>query len=287
MKLKEHTKFLFIAISSQQNEPQNDIDRFSTDIFHVVHVLESKGVDKANMEIVSDWDDVNWTKYDLGHINRILPKDACNHIKDIDCENLFVVISCHGSLDGIGENGVIKPHNFLEAIKGNNTLQTCIVLFGQCHAGVFHYSNVSDPNKKIVYIGATGMRSGVSTGMKYTSPPNLDITWTANVLVYWFARWFETPVDVDNDGQFSIMDLYKYITDYTNIITNKVEMGITSKYIEEKIKLEYVKQQNGGILTQQQQLAQDANEKLLSLIFVHQECWILNAIPAASMMIEF
>lgn len=287
MKLKERTKFLFIAISSQKNESQTDIDRFSTDIFHVAHVLECKGVDRANMEIVSDWDDANWTKYDLGDINRVLPNEAYAHIRDIDCENLFIVISCHGGLKGIGENGVIRPHNFLEAIKDNNTLQTCIALFGQCHAGAFHYSNVSDPKKRIVYIGATGLRSGASTGMKYVSPPNINITWSANVLAYWFAQWFEDPVDVDNDGQYSIMDLYKYVTEYTNLVTNKLEKDITSKYIEEKIKLEYTKQQNGGILTQQQQLAQDANEELLSLIFMHQECWILNAAVASSMLIEF
>lgn len=228
-----------------------------------------------------------YTSHNLADISRILPNDACTHIQNIDCENIFIVVSCHGGLEGIGENGVIRPHNFLEAIKANNTLQTCIVLFGQCHAGVFHYSNVSDANKKIVYIGAIGLRSGVSTGMRYTSPPNIDITWTANVLVYWFAQWFENPVDVDSDGQYSIMDLYKYVTEYTNIVTNKVEMDITSKYIEEKIKLEYTKQQNGGVLTPQEQLAQDANEKLLKYIFMHQECWILNAIPAASMFIEF
>lgn len=285
MKLTEHTKFLFIAISSKQNEEVKDIDRFSTDLFHVIRVLESKGVDKANMEIVSDWDDANWANHNLGDINRILPNDACAHIQNIDCENLFIIVSCHGGPKGIGVNGLIRPHNLISAIKGNANIVNCISILGQCYAGVFNYTNVADQNKKIIYIGATGLRSGFSILRTWNQPP--AVSWSANVLVYYLAEWLENPEDVDNDGVFSVMDMYKYATCYTNLLTNKAEIDLTSKYIEEKIRIEYSKQQNGGVLDKQLQLDHDANEELLAYIFLHQECWILNAVPASSLTIEF
>lgn len=287
MKLKENTKFLFLAISSRQNESQNDIDRFSQDIFHVVHVLEKKGVDRTNIEIVSDWNDKNWINHNLDGINLIAPQDAYEYIRNVNCENLFIIVSCHGGLDGIGENGLIKPHDLLWAIKNNAILQNCVAILGQCHAGVFHYSNVADQNKNIVYIGATGLRFGVSAALNYKSPPDVDITWSANVLVYWFAQWIENPKDVDNDGEFSIMDMYKYVTHYTNLVTKHVEKLKTMQYLATKVKIEYKKQQNNGILDPNSQLEETANNELLDFVFLHQECWILNAIPASSMIIKF
>lgn len=287
MKLTEHTKFLFIAVSSKQNESQADIDRFSTDISLVVRVLEKKGVLRTDMEIVSDWKDADWNNQNIGDIIRIAPQDAYNHIQNTDCDNLFIISSCHGGLDGIGENGLIRPHNLIEAIKGNVHLQNCVALFGQCHAGVFHYSNLVAPPKNIVYIGAAGLRSGISTGMRFTSPPDIDVTWSANVFVYFLAKWFDTPKDVDNDGNYSVMDLYKSVTDQTNAVTEFLEKRDTKQYLETKVKIEYKKQQINGPLDLQTQLEEQANEKLLESIYSHQDCWILNAVAASLMIIEF
>ena len=287
MKLKEYTKFVFIAISSVQNESQNDVDRFVSDISIVVRILEKKGVDKGNIEIVSDWKEDVWSNHNLQDIKRELPQDACGSIRNIDCENLFIIVSCHGGLDGIGENGIIRPHNLIESIKGNATLQNCVVLFGQCFAGTFNYSNVDDPQKKIVYIGATGLRSGVSAGMHYVSAPDIDITWTANVFVYHLAKWFENPQDVNDDGVYSVMDMYKYVTCQTNAVTQQVEKLVNKQYLETKVKLEYKKQQNKGVLDPNSQLEEIANDKLMDSIFLHQECWILNAAVASIMLIEF
>lgn len=287
MKLKEHTKFLFIAISSRPNELQTDIERFTTDISVVVQVLEKRGVDRNDMVIVSDWKDADWYNQNIGDIVRIAPQDAYNHIQNIDCENLFIISSCHGGLDGIGENGLIRPHNLIEAIKGNAHIQNCVACFGQCHAGVFHYSNLVAPPKNIVYIGATGLRSGISTGMRFTSPPDIDVAWTANVFIGFLAFWLATPKDVDNDGKYSVMDLYKYVTYETNKITENAEKRNTKQYLETKVKIEYKKQQVNGPLDLQTQLEEQANEELLDFVYLHQDCWILNAVAASSMYIEF
>lgn len=287
MKLTENTKFLFIAISSRQNELQSDIDRFTTDILVVVQVLEKKGVDRNDIVIVSDWKDSDWNNQNLGDLNRIAPQDAYNHIQNIDCENLLIISSCHGGLDGIGENGIIRPHNLIEAIKGNVHLQNCVALFGQCHAGVFHYSNLVAPPKNIVYIGAAGLRSGISAGMHFTSPPDIDVSWTANVFICFLAKWFETPKDVDNDGNYSVMDLHKSVSYQTNEVTELIEKSYRKQYLETKVKIEYKKQHINGPLDLQTQLEEQANEKLLDFIYLHQDCWILNAVAASSMYIEF
>lgn len=287
MKLTENTKFLFIAISSGPNEPQTDIERFTTDISVVVQVLEKRGVVRTDMVIVSDWKDTDWNNQNLGDLIRIAPQDVYNHIQNIDCENLFIISSCHGDLDGIGVNGIIKPHNLIEVIKGNVHLQNCVALFGQCHAGAFHYSNLVAPPKNIVYIGATGLRSGISKGLRFTSPPDIDVAWTANVFICFLAAWLHMPKDVDNDGNYSVMDLYKYVTYETNKITEKAEKRNTKQYLETKVKIEYKKQHINGPLDLQTQIEEQANEKLLDFIYLHQDCWILNAVAASSMYIEF
>lgn len=213
--------------------------------------------------------------------------DVYGHIKNVESENLFIISSCHGSLHGIDAKKVICPHQFTEAIKQNAHIINCVCLFGQCYAGIFNHLNLKCPNKNIVYIGATEMRVGFSTFQSWKYNESDSWEWCANIFVYHLASWLNTPIDVDNDGRYTITDMYKYVCYMTNIQTEDVEKEEAKKYLDEKIKAEI-----GKVLPAEddakpviEKLDEEA-VKVLDYTIPHQDCWILNAECAINMVIE-
>ena len=287
MRLKENSHFVFVAISGQNPENPNDKERFINDIFHGVYILQKLGVEGERIAIVSDWASSDWEAQGFPPIGPIYPYDTCSYLQSIDAENLFVISSCHGGLSGIGGVDSIKPFDLVNAIKKNANITNCLVFFGQCYAGVFNYSNVSDENKNIVYIGATGMRSGLSTLLKWDIDANQSFSWCANIAVYYMFKWLESPVDVDGDGLYSIMDLYKYVSFKTNEKTEIVEKAEEFKFLNTKIATEIDKRLQSGKSDVIKALDAQAVDALIQYIIPHQDCWILNAIPASSMHFEY
>lgn len=287
MQIKDKSHFVFVAISSSANEDPQDKERFIKDIFHSIYVLQEIGVSGQNITIVSDWPSQDWENNGFRPLVPISPTDACSKIQSIDAENLFVITSCHGGLNGIGGPTCIRPYDLIEAIKTNCKITNCLVFFGQCYAGVFNYTNVSDEDKKIVYIGATGMRTGISSYMKWNIDANNTLEWIANISVFYMFEWLQTPVDVDNDGNYSIMDLYKYVSYKTNNKTEEIEKGETKQFLQTQISFEIQKLLNKNQAPVLAMLDAAANQALMKYIIPHQDCWILNAIPASSMCFKF
>lgn len=287
MRIKCDSHFVFVAISGQPNESENDKERFIKDIFHGVYVLQKIGIQGNRITIVSDWESLAWEAQNFEPLCPINPQDVYSHIETIDAENLFVIFCCHGGLSGIGGVDSIRPNNLINAIKNNSKVSNCLVFLGQCYAGVFNYTNVSDDNKRIVYIGATGMRSGLSTLMKWNILPNVSMMWCANIAVYYMFEWLETPFDVDNDGRYSIMDLYKYVSYKTNIKTELIEKEEEQKFLDMKISAEINKQLHSERSDIIMTLDAKAVDVLYQYIIPHQDCWILNAIPALNMYFEY
>lgn len=187
----------------------------------------------------------------------------------------------------LGGTVCIRPNELISSIKQNEHIQNCLVFFGQCYAGVFNYTNVSDENKNIVYIGATGMRSGISSYTKWDISSTSSLQWIANISVFWMFEWMENPVDVDNDGNYSIMDLYKYVSFQTNRITEYIEKEQTISFIKTKIDLEFVKKSVSDQKALLSLLDAQANIAKSNYLIPHQDCWILNAIPASKIYFEF
>lgn len=287
MRIKDNSHFVFVAISGQIPENENDKERFIKDVFHGVYVLQKIGVAGNRISIISDWKSSDWTSRNFPPFNPISPKNAYSHIESINAEHLFVISCCHGGLSGIGVVDGIKPNNLIAAIKKNTNITNCLVFFGQCYAGVFNYTNVSDDMKKIVYIGATGMRTGLSTLMKWDINPQLSFSWCANITVYYMFEWLETPIDVDGDGLYSIIDLFKYVSFKTNEKTEIVEKAEEFKFLNTKIATEIDKRLQSGKSDVIMELDAQAIDALIQYIIPHQDCWILNAIPASNMHFEY
>lgn len=213
--------------------------------------------------------------------------DVYGCIKNVESENLFIISSCHGSLHGIDAKDVICPHQFTEAIKQNAHIINCVCLFGQCYAGIFNHLNLKCPNKNIVYIGATEMRAGLSTFQSWKINESNSWEWCANIFVYHLATWLDAPIDVDNDGHYTITDMYKYVCYMTNKQTEDVEKEEAKKYLDERIKAEI-----GKVLPAEadakpviEKLDEEA-VKVLDYTIPHQDCWISNAECAINMVIE-
>lgn len=282
MKIAENTKFIYIMTSSKELEP-----RFIVDIARCAILNTVKGVPYSSQVIVTDMpkDDLITKQKFFSNFDIVNSVSVYDTIRNIECDNLFIITSCHGHLFGIDAKEIIRPYDFTEAIKQNPHITNCVVLFGQCYAGIFNHLDLSCDNKDIVYIGAAEMRAGLSTPLSWTINDN-TWQWSANIFLYYLATWLYAPVDVDNDERFTIVDLFKYVSYHINIKTESVEKEEAKKYWNETIKTEIGKiKPTAGSSTEIEELDKEATEEL-DYIIPHQDCWILNAEDALSITIE-
>lgn len=286
MKIAERTKYVYIITSSNALEV-----RFIQDIAHCALFLTfNKGVKSEDQVVVTDIPKENLVNT-LNFFERfeVLPSsEIYDYIKDVDYDNLFVITSCHGSMYGIDAKKTIRPYHITEAIKQNPHLTNCVALFGQCYAGIFNHLDIGCQGKKIVYIGATEMRVGLSVPLSWDLAKDNTWRWSANIFVYHLADWLNNPVDVDGDGLFTVADLYKYICYKTNQETENIEKSEAKRYLDEKIKDEIGKVVPADADTKDELENLDAEAaKELDYMVPHQDCWILNAESAIKMIIEF
>lgn len=285
MKVSVSTTFIYIITSSGNLE-----DRFLCDIARCALLFSyNKNVAYEKQVIVSDIPK-NVLKGLIPFFDNfevVSSADVYGCIKNVESENLFIISSCHGSLHGIDAKEVICPHQFTEAIKQNAHIINCVCLFGQCYAGIFNHLNLKCPNKNIVYIGAIEMRAGLSTFQSWKINESNSWEWCANIFVYHLASWLDAPIDVDNDGHYTITDMYKYVCYMTNKQTEDVEKEEAKKYLDERIKAEI-----GKVLPAEadakpviEKLDEEA-VKVLDYTIPHQDCWISNAECAINMVIE-
>lgn len=284
MKISENTHFLYIMTSSNSLEI-----RFLQDIAHCSLLLSfHKGLAHDKQTIVADIpkaDLVSCFNF-FDDFNVVSSSDIYEHIKTLDCENLFIVASCHGDLYGITAKTLIRPHDLTESIKQNPHIVNCVAMFGQCYAGIFNHMDLICEGKHIVYIGATDMRKGISSLQTWKLNDTNKWEWCANIFVLHLARWFNSPVDVDNDGKFTIVDMYKYVSYNTNKKTEDIEKEEAKRYLDERIKAEIGKLPADIELGSEMKMLDEKAVKDLDYMIPHQDCWILNAEDALSITIE-
>ncbi|MEM5449108.1 hypothetical protein [Paraburkholderia guartelaensis] len=205
-------------------------------------------------------------------------------------ENLVMFVTGHGGLEGIDATPPITPHRLLNSIKSSPNLKQAVVYLGQCYAGIFNYigagskalaNGTNDPN--VIFIGATNLNESLSHSTSETLVTGLQ-NWPANLFLLFAFKWFVNPVDVDGDGKHTIIDSYKFA-------------GAISNHLNKQLKAQAFPETHD--LQKQWEAAKDAHDhdvsatnlanlnaaatlykKHLEIMYVHQECWILNAIPS-------
>ena len=276
MKISECSKFIFIATSSRYLE-----DRFLYDVSYGIEVLKTKGVADEDITIVTDATKETLVAKCPNMAN--LPFSTSSSfefvIESADCDNLFIISCCHGSMDGIDSATPIKPFSLNQALKNNQYAKNILVFLGQCYAGIFNFMDVRDERKNIVYLGATD----INTSLSYTLN---GCGWVANISVIALFEWIKNPQDIDGDGIYSITDLYKFVSFFTNNVTKDIEKIQHRRLIDASVTLKF----GAGIAKPTnpftEKIIKDAADIINGYIVPHQNPWMLNAIAAGKMCFE-
>ncbi|MGP1439392.1 MAG: hypothetical protein ACTTJ3_01470, partial [Treponema sp.] len=199
-------------------------------------------------------------------------------------DNIVLFVNGHGNYHGLDSTPIITPFDLLDCLQNANNLKYGVVFLGQCFAGIFNYMPVMKREKNgkqlppLVVVGSAGLNLSVSSTrvvQEKTKKP-----YQANIFLYYLFKWIEKPEDIDGDGNYSLIDAYKYVSycviefchhqKITNLLKRK---GYKNIIYEETKKLE-----NKTISDNEKKLI---NNKIMSikrqlLLYDHpQEPWIL------------
>lgn len=285
-----NTKWVFFLSANADAE-----ERHVLDIAYGILCIEGAGVNAADIEIYVDGADrgsiQNFIK--SGTNSQFVLKESKDFFTDQannTHENLVMFVTGHGGPDGIDAPQPITPYALLDCLKASPNLQRAVVYLGQCYAGIFNYIGAGSKQKAngeadpdVIFIGATNLHESISssTTEQFLSGP---LSWPANLFLLFAFKWYSSPVDVDGDGRFTIADSYKYAGVYSNAVNKSRKAEALALSVD---------LQNGWIAARAAHRANPSQgTKLildaaytryashLSLLYIHQECWILNAIPA-------
>jgi hypothetical protein len=290
MGLKNSNTKWVLFLSCSENNPE---ERHIQDLAFGLLCLESAGINSNNIFIYIDGQNRNIIQQHISmgsaHQYQILPTSEFFNLKSQNThENMMLFISGHGDLNGIDSTPPITPHRLLSEIKSTPNLNKAIIYLGQCYAGIFNYigagrGQTRDSNTDVIIIGATNLNESISS---YTTENFLNNPkpWAANLFLLNIFKWIATPIDVDGDGEITIMDSYKYAGVQSNVMNRRVKIQSFVSSVNLHTEWTSAKQNHDNLNTVQSQLdLQSVTERyfdVLNINYVHQECWILNAIPA-------
>ena len=284
---KNNTHWLFMLTSSTKPE-----DRHLNDVIFGVKILLKKSIPIENISLMIDDDKSTIVQKMAPLITDTTAlytySDMPALLQRIDKKNLVIIVTGHGSIEGIDSNPSIRPYVFLHTIQQNTKAEKVFLLLGQCYAGIFNLLQVTKGQRRggihtphIIIIGATRIATSISLPSEYD-----DISWDANIMLAAFFRWIDDPVDIDGDNRYSFIDAFKYITYVTNTQCYKLEklqyiqtIRLTEQYKELYKQLQETPKET---LPLDDLLTLQALEQSLEREFIHQEAWILNVPPARS-----
>lgn len=293
--IKGNTKWVLFLSASKEPEHRHILD-----LAFGLLCLEMAGVNVVDIHIYIDGSDRvsidNFMKN--GTNSSFLVKESKDFFTDQASnkyENMIMFVTGHGGVGGIDATPPITPYRLLDCIKSSPMLKHAVVYLGQCYAGIFNYigagkrlSSQGGNVPEVIFIGATNLHESISSSTQEQFTVGI-VPWYANLFLLHVFKWFCKPVDVDGDGKLTIMDSYKYA-------------GVASNWANKNVKATTLAQ---SVILQQEWVrakhaydsSPNANTKLvmdaayikyasqLAILYVHQECWILNAIPAQSINI--
>jgi hypothetical protein len=265
--------------------------RHVLDLAYGILCLERAGVSMADIAIYIDGTDRvsidNFIR--SGTASAFVVKESKDFFVDQasnNHENVVMFVTGHGGPDGIDAATPITPYALLNCLKSSPKLKTAVIYLGQCYAGIFNYIGAGskqpgDPD--VIFIGATNLHESLSSSTQETFLTG-PLSWPANLFLLFAFKWFSSPVDVDGDGKFTITDSYKYAGVYSNAANkNKKAAGLA---ISVDLQAKWIAARDANLANPSltAKLAEDAEftryAAHLAVLYVHQECWILNAIPS-------
>ncbi|EFB9457775.1 hypothetical protein ACUXD9_000507 [Escherichia coli] len=280
-----------------ENQPE---DRHVQDLVHGVFCLESSGIQPSNISIYIDGQNrANFNKLiSIATQHNYTIKPTSEFFTDCDTnsyENLVMFVTGHGSMNGLDSAPIITPYRLLDRLKNTPVLKQAIVYLGQCFAGVFNYlpagqrKRGEDADPDVILIGATSLHESLSNPTT-ENINGIDFPWVANQFLYHVFKWISSPNDIDGDGKHTVIDSYKYAGISSNMTNRRVKIGSFVASVDLHEQWNTAKKDHEANLADPQKLLlfraldQQYYEKL-NINYIHQECWILNSVPAQS--VEF
>jgi hypothetical protein len=201
--------WLFISASNER--------RHLEDVIFGADVLRRRGVPSDRIAIFTDYPAPHTvlSAFNLNNVHGVddLATVALGLPPSTSC---FVVVTGHGNHDGIGQQTVaLRPVPVLDAARSVPGIQFGVVVLGQCYAGVFNYLQARG-DCPLVLLAGTGFNTSLSSGVKLSGPivPAAGSSplsgWAANLFLYYFFLWLESPNDLDGDGQTTLIDAHKF-----------------------------------------------------------------------------
>ncbi|MFA8324182.1 hypothetical protein [Burkholderia ubonensis] len=288
--IKNKTKWVLFLSSSGEAE-----ERHIMDLAFGLQCLESAGIGVADIFIYVDGKDrksiSQWIAN--GSKSSISIKESKDFFVDQannTYEHMVMFVTGHGSIRGIDAINPVTPDALLACLKKSPNLIDAVVYLGQCHAGIFNYVGAGkkkngaggyDPD--IIFIGATNLHESLSSSTTEKLVAG-DLTWLANLFLLHVFKWISSPVDVDGDGRLTVMDSYKYAGVMSNDKNKSIKtlsfvrsIGLHERWADAK----KIDDQNSTMATKLSLKAiEDQYVNELSIRYIHQECWILNSLPA-------
>ncbi|QDJ35680.1 hypothetical protein [Bordetella hinzii] len=288
--VNSNTRWALFLSASSEPEPRHILD-----LVFGLQCLEAAGVQPASISIYVDGSDrsaiAQWFSLATQNVYEVHP--ASQFFLDLAVniyDNLVLFVTGHGNINGIDGQPPIKPYALIRGIKEAPRLQRAVVYLGQCHAGIFNYigagRRLAAPDAAgadIILLGATSLHESISSSTQEqfrTGPVN----WLANLFLLHVFKWISSPFDVDGDGRCTVIDSYKYAGVHSNTSNKSVKASAFLRCMDLHQRWAVADQahrvnpSNQTLLTLQG-LQANYNAQL-DLHAIHQECWILNAIPA-------
>lgn len=284
--LEENTKWvLFLGASGEPEE------RHILDLAYGLFCLEAAGVKPEDVAVYIDGKNRAFIKGLLLSGTRFSypvqeTRDFFSDQKTNSHKNIVIFVTGHGSIEGIEASPVVSPYLLISTLKSSPGLEKAVVYLGQCLAGVFNF--VGAGRKKpdeadIVLIGATNLHNSLSSPTQEHFGGK-DLTWVANLFLLHVFKWIMEPVDVDGDDKKTVIDSYKYAGVMSNAVNRDIKINSFVRSFDLHEKWEGAKKKHAGSGTLQStlelQAAQASYQNELVVRYTHQECWILNSIPA-------
>jgi hypothetical protein len=283
----------------------SDDDRFLDDIAFGIQCLLHRGFPSSNIYALVDQSSSPASIF--GIYSQIFGRQIfpTQYLQTLfatrqDFKNLVLVVTGHGSEQGIEANPTIKPYPLISLVKSQPGLENALIVLGQCFAGAFNYmdargvaSQDGEPlSSKICIIGATDLTESVSSYSNLDSDSLFQYfacikAWKANLFLLYFMISVAFPQDIDGDGQCNVMDAYKF----AGIRTNQRLIGVRSEILQIFHRLTIdstVERLNPESLDKAQLLEETAKVDLITTLagfLSNQSCWILHADLARSLLL--
>lgn len=270
--------------------------RHLQDIVFAVHVLRLRGVAWKDILVFTDHPAPEKYLQPFGIHNAFPVAELAAQLSGAAPHSSVVLtVTGHGSPTGLGDGTAVTPSGLCSSIRKVPEVAICVVVLAQCFGGVFNYLDATR-QPPLVIIGATNLNASLSTLISLAKPivqedgaPGL-VAWLANLFMFFFFTWIQSPHDIDGDGELNLVDAYKFAGVVSNLRLQNLKTRLFREAELFRRQCEQTQEAaakfdgtpDAGTPPHKLALleAETAQKKLqttLENLYLHQEPWILHA----------